>query len=205
MTVIPKQEYYAGRGLSPRLTRHYFSKFGSARKILDVGCGTGDLGRYSPWPDIEIHGVDIDSGAVDQASAYERAICLDIAVSPLPYEDESFEAILARDVLEHLLDPSRALAEVRRVLKPAGILVVSVVMAKPRRVWADYTHVRGFTRSSARLLLEDVGFTVEHIWRMGPVPLSSRLGFVGLVPQILKLPGANQLWASSWELKARKW
>ncbi len=81
---------------------------------------------------------------------------------------------------------------------------MSVVMAKPRAVWADYTHVRGFTRRSARLLLEDAGFEVEAVWRMGGIPLSTRLRFIWLVPTLLRLPVVGWLWASSWELKARR-
>jgi hypothetical protein len=82
--------------------------------------------------------------------------------------------------------------------------MTSVVMARPRIVWADYTHVRGFTKRTAVQLLEDAGLVVEKLWRMGGVPLSGRLGLIWLVPTLLRLPGCNQLWASSWELKARK-
>ena len=91
-----------------------------------------------------------------------------------------------------------------RVTRRGGVIVASVVMARPQRVWADYTHLRGFTRESARLLLEDAGFAVEAIWRMGGVPLSDRLGFMDLVPHLLRVPLFDALWGSSWELRARK-
>jgi hypothetical protein len=71
-------------------------------------------------------------------------------------------------------------------------------------VWADYTHVRGFTKESARMLLEDVGFEVESIWRMGAVPFAARLRLMPLVPLLLRLPIFSQLWAASWELRARR-
>jgi len=54
------------------------------------------------------------------------------------------------------------------------------------------------------LLLEDAGFEVEAIWRMGGVPLSSRLGFMDLVPHLLRVPLFDALWGSSWELRARR-
>ena len=107
-------------------------------------------------------------------------------------------------IFEHLHDPGRLAREVTRVARPGAVVITSVVMARPRNVWADYTHVRGFTKRTASQLLEDAGLRVERIWRMGGVPLSGRLGFVQLVPTLLRLPGCNQLWASSWELKARK-
>lgn len=199
-----KLAYYAGRDLPREVARFYFKQFGPAATILDVGCGTGGLGRYRPSVDVSVHGVDIDAGAIEVARAHEEALCLDVEVSPLPYDADTFDAVLARDVLEHLRDPARLLSEILRVLRSEGVLIASVVMAKPRRVWDDYTHVRGFTKRSARLLLEDAGFSVEDAWRMGGVPLSNRLRFIGLVPHLLKVPGLNQLWAASWELKARK-
>jgi len=89
-------------------------------------------------------------------------------------------------------------------MRPGGALLASVVMAKPSAVWADYTHIRGFTRTAAEELLRDGGFTVERVWRMGGVPLTSRLGLIDLVPAFLRIPVAGHIWAVSWELLARR-
>ncbi len=78
-----------------------------------------------------------------------------LAGFPFPYGDDFFDAVLARDILEHLREPWLTLREARRVLRPGGIIVASVVMAEPQAVWADYTHVRGFTRSSVDLMFRD--------------------------------------------------
>ena len=204
MSTVAKQAYYGHRGMVPGLAARYFKEFAGARKILDVGCGTGEFGRHRPSPDVEIHGVDVDAGAVERAQRFETAICLDLETAPLPYEAASFDGVLAKDILEHVHDPGRLVREIHRVLRPGGVLVASVVMAKPRAVWSDYTHVRGFTERAARMLLEDAGFSVGAVWPMGGVPLSSRLRFVGLVPYLLRLPGFAHAWASSWELKATK-
>lgn len=202
--MVEKQAYYREARMPRELALRYFRAFGDARRVLDVGCGTGALGLYCPSDDIEIDGVDHDVAALARASAYERVAHVDLESSALPYDDETFDAVLAKDILEHLHEPRRLVCEMRRVLKPGGVLVVSVVMAKPRAVWADYTHVRGFTKRSARMLLEDAGFQVEAIWRMGGVPLSNRLHVIWLVPMVLRLPLLGWLWASSWELKARR-
>ena len=187
-----------------QLAERYLAQFQGAAKVLDVGCGTGDFGRHQASPDLEIHGVDADPGAVEEARRFEQAICLNLESTALPYDDESFDAVLARDILEHVQDPGRLVREIHRVMRPGGVLVASVVMARPQRVWADYTHVRGFTRMSARLLLEDAGLAVHRIDRMGAVPLSSRLRFIKWVPFILRLPVIDQLWGTSWELVAQK-
>lgn len=204
LTVVEKQAYYRDSGMTLSVARRYYREFAGARAILDVGCGTGDFGRLRPSPGIIVNGVDIDSGAVERAMQHERAVCVDLDASPLPYADRSFDAVLAKDIFEHVQNPGHLAREVYRVTRRGGVIVASVVMARPRRVWADYTHIRGFTRESARLLLEDAGFTVEATWRMGGVPLSDRLGFTNLVPDLLRVPLFDALWGSSWELRARK-
>lgn len=204
MSQVQKRSYYEDRRIGRSLAAHYYRRFEGSRIILDVGCGTGEFGRYKPSSLLQVHGVDIDAGAVARAEQFENAVCLDLESEPLPYPDATFDAILARDIFEHVQDPGRLAQEVYRVLRPGGIIIASVVMARPHRVWADYTHVRGFTRRSARMLLQDVGFTVEHIWRMGPVPLSNRLNLMSYVPVLLKVPIFDHLWSSSWELQARR-
>jgi SAM-dependent methyltransferase len=200
-----KQAYYLRAGMKPSLAARYYRQFGSARRILDVGCGRGDFGRYRPSPKIAVDGIDSDPAAVREASRFENAVCLFLdATTPLPYGTASFEGVLAKDILEHLEDPFSLVTEIHRVLEPGGVVLASVIMAKPRRVWSDYTHVRGFTERSVQMLFEDAGFKVEALGPMGGVPLSDRLHFMAGVPYILRVPGLSTLWASSWELRARK-
>lgn len=204
MTAVAKQSYYRGRRMPASLPELYFRRFQGAQRVLDLGCGTGDLGRLAPGHDADVFGVDIDVGALKDAARFERVICLDLESASLPYGDACFDAVLAKDIFEHIQDPGRLAREVARVIRPGGVVIASVVMARPRAVWADYTHVRGFTRHTAIQLLEDAGLRVERVWRMGGVPLTGRFGLIWLVPALLRLPGCNQLWASSWELKARR-
>jgi SAM-dependent methyltransferase len=204
LTLVEKHAYYRESAMPASLARRYYREFAGARTILDVGCGTGDFGRLKPSPGIVVNGVDIDAGAVERASLHERAVRVDLDAMPLPYADGSFDAVLARDIFEHLRDPGRLARELYRVTRRGGVIVASVVMARPQRVWADYTHLRGFTRDSACMLLEDAGFRVDASWRMGGVPLSDRLGFTDIVPQLLRVPLFDALWGASWELRARK-
>jgi SAM-dependent methyltransferase len=204
MTAQQKLAYYHDREMHPQLAARYYRAFAGARTILDLGCGTGTFGRHRPRRDIVVYGVDADAGAVRTASAFERAVCIDLERAPLPFPDAMFDGVLAKDIFEHVQDPGRLVREAHRVLKPQGVIVVSVVMAKPARVWADYTHVRGFTLAAAQLLLRDAGLEIEDVWKMGPVPGARRFGLVAAVPQLLRFPLFDFLWASSWELTARK-
>lgn len=201
---VAKQAYYREAGMPRQLAAMYYAHLAGARRMLDVGCGTGDFGRWRPSAEVEVHGVDVDALAVETASRWERAFRVDLDAQPLPFADASFDGALAKDIFEHVREPGALARELHRVLQPGAPCVVSVVMARPRRVWADYTHLRGFTRESAVMLLEDAGFTVEAVWRMGPVPLSRRLGFLPLVPALLRVPLFDALWGASWELRARR-
>jgi len=201
--IAAKQAYYREAGMPPGLAARYLRQFGDARTILDLGCGTGEFGRLAGGA-VEVHGVDSDPLAVEAASRWGRARLADLDAEPLPFADASFDAVLAKDIFEHLHKPGHVAREAARVLRPGGIIVASVVMARPRRVWADYTHVRGFTERSARMLLEDAGFRVEAVWRMGGVPGTGRLGLIDAVPALLRVPLFDALWGSSWELRARK-
>jgi SAM-dependent methyltransferase len=204
LSVVGQQRYARTEGMPRGLAVRYWRLLGAAGRVLDLGCGDGAFGAARPRENIEVHGVDADPRAVAAASRHERAVLLDLDAAPLPYPDGYFDAVLAKDIFEHVDDPGALARETHRVMRPGGAIVASVVMARPHRVWDDYTHRRGFTRRSARLLLEDAGFQVEALWRMGGVPLSSRLGFIDAVPALLRVPLLDALWGASWELKARR-
>ena len=101
--------------------------------LLDVGCGpasiTADLAeRVAPGRAV---GLDAAAGALEAARATlsERGLseqveltCGDIMA--LPFEDASFDVVHAHQVLQHLADPVGALAEMRRVTRPGGIVAV---------------------------------------------------------------------------------
>ncbi len=81
---------------------------------------------------------------------------------PLPFPDASFEAIIIKDVLEHVGDPAGLVREARRLLRPGGRVFASSPDAQ-RWVWDDYTHRRPFTRKSFRLLFSDQGLQVREL------------------------------------------
>jgi SAM-dependent methyltransferase len=107
MTAVAKQAYYRDLRMPASLQAFYFREVEGARRILDLGCGTGGLGRHPHSPDIEIFGVDIDLGALRVAARFETVTCLDLESEPLPHEDASFDAVLAKDSFERVQDPGR--------------------------------------------------------------------------------------------------
>lgn len=145
----------------------YWSHLSDAKRVLDLGCATGDLGRYKP-DGTEVWGLELDRVLVEYATRYETAQVWDLDLpAPLPFPDAHFDAVVAKDILEHLQKPWLTLAEIKRVLKPGGIVLASVICYRDKRIWNDYTHVRGFTMGSLRNMFRDAGFQVLDVWRMG--------------------------------------
>jgi SAM-dependent methyltransferase len=146
------------------VTRH----FEPSGRLLDVGCGTGWLAEHFE----DYTGVDGSPDAVSEAVARGRNVSLADVDQPLPFDDASFDGVVLKDLLEHVADPVAVVAEVRRVLRPGGIVFASSPDAQ-RWVWDDYTHRRPFTRKAFRLLFRDGGFTVEHVGYESVMPGTS--------------------------------
>ena len=83
------------------------------------------------------------------------------ADEPLPFESDSVDGVVLKDLLEHVADPVAVVREVRRVLKPGGRVFASTPDAQ-RWVWDDYTHRRPFTRVGFRSLFADQGFEIQR-------------------------------------------
>lgn len=133
------------------VTRH----FDAAASVLDVGCGTGWLARHFE----QYTGIDSSPDAVSAAIVQGRNVVQGDVSGSLPFDDESFDAVIIKDLLEHVSDPARTVAEARRVLCPGGLVFASSPDAQ-RWVWDDYTHRRPFTRVGYRRLFADQALDV---------------------------------------------
>ena len=99
-------------------------------RVLDFGCGPGtiSMGLAKAIEPGELHGIDIEESQVEMARAAATAGGHDNAtfhigdVNDLPFEDDSFDAAHCHTVLSHVPDTQAVLKEVKRVLKPGGII-----------------------------------------------------------------------------------
>jgi 2-polyprenyl-3-methyl-5-hydroxy-6-metoxy-1,4-benzoquinol methylase len=175
-------------------------------RVLDVGCATGYLAAELTGRGCTVDGVEFDPQAAEQA----RAHCRDVVVGDLeaPFTHAEVERMLAgvrpdvivcADVLEHLRDPWTVLAWLRTLLPPdgSGKAIISLpniahwtarrALVRGRFAYAEFglfdrTHLRFFTRESARELATRAGFAVQQERPAGaPLPLESRVPALGRV------------------------
>ncbi len=143
--------------------RHVAPAFQGRPWLLDVGCGTGgNLGALATLA--EPFGIDASPAAVTYCRTRGLAGTAVATAAALPFGDGAFDVVLCCDVLGHRSLPDRGapLAEIARVLRPGGVLLLNL----PAYPWllsphdAAYGQDRRFGRAEARGLVADAGLEV---------------------------------------------
>ncbi len=100
----------------------------TGRRILDAGCGAGPLLAELRARGADVSGFDLSPGMLDLARRRVPGADLRVAdlAAPLPYPDAAFDDVVVSLVLHYLEDWGGSLAELHRVLKPGGRLLISV-------------------------------------------------------------------------------
>jgi 2-polyprenyl-3-methyl-5-hydroxy-6-metoxy-1,4-benzoquinol methylase len=157
---------------------------GSGRRVLDLGCRDGAL-TQTYLEGNEVVGVDADREALAEAAKLGIETNWADLDRPLELADESFDVVVAGELLEHLRDPQRLVSEIRRVLRPGGTFVASVPNAYrlKRRLFFlvgrppddDPTHLQMFSPADVRALLEGFEAPQLHFVAGRLVPLHARL------------------------------
>jgi len=125
--------------------------------ILDAACGTGWFGQiFNEYPAATVIGIDLKVPPREVKSKN----FLVMSVEHLGFSSNSFDCIIAKDILEHLIFPLNAMKEFHRVLKNKGKIIITVPSSKAPFLWEDYTHVRPFTKKSLHQLFVDSKFEV---------------------------------------------
>lgn len=147
------------------------------RKILDVGCGDGRLARAirANCPDVIIHGCDLSAAALARSVGLNRHYVVDLNCEVLPEPDGSFDLVIASEVIEHLIQPDRVLAELTRVLRQGGHVLLTVpnvafwrfrvqaLCGHVPSVTADDRHLHSFSASLIEQLVRKAGLQVAWL------------------------------------------
>jgi len=141
-----------------------FKKIG---RLLDIGCATGFLLDEARKMGFEICGVELSKWAIDYArdKIQINSICHGV-LKEAGYPTSHFDVIILSDVIEHLTDPKSTLVEIRKILKPNGMICIntpdigSFISRILRAKWwgVKQAHLYYFTRRSLNQMLKHTGF-----------------------------------------------
>ena len=109
---------------TPWIIKEINAKFSRKIDVLDIGCGAGFLTNALSQEGHNVTGIDFSKASLSIAKKFDKTgkVCYQQANAySLPFPDESFDAVSALDVLEHVEDPKQLIAEAARVLKPHGL------------------------------------------------------------------------------------
>lgn len=174
-------------GISPEYSttarESFLNLMDLARKnlsVLEVGCAAGAtlMRLHEESPHAKLVGIEFNAQAASLAASFAEVLAMDVEKLTNPAWDEQFDYVLLGDVLEHLHEPAQALANLYRVLKPGGkviisipnVLHISVVEHLLQGIWhyqdtgiLDRTHLRFFTKHEILCMLTEQGFKIEYV------------------------------------------
>ncbi|MDZ7724818.1 MAG: class I SAM-dependent methyltransferase [candidate division KSB1 bacterium] len=147
--------------------------------VLDVGCGTGELGRrLQNGKHCRVYGIDISPQALVRAREHlYRTAVVDIEADTPQLPDQKFDVIILGDVIEHLRFPEPALKRLLQLLKTNGLVIVSIpnvanILIRLKLLagkWQytqsgimDETHIRFYTFQSMLKLFENLGLQIKE-------------------------------------------
>jgi SAM-dependent methyltransferase len=141
-------------------------------RVLEIGCGSGAFAKYLSNQGADLTAADFSPRAVELATKLlaGRAQTVVADVQSLPFPDESFDLVVSLETLEHVPDPDRGLAELVRVTRRGGRLIVTT---------PNYLGLVGLYRVYLRL-------TGRRFTEMGQ-PVNNPLTLVGRVMKLRKL------------------
>lgn len=150
--------------LRERLLLDLFLSASPGQTVLNAGAGQGSFSLRLARLGFEVTSIDGSRAAVAVLRDRLPGPVEHADVTAMPFADESFDAAVLGEVLEHVPDDARALSEVARVLRPGGVLAVSVP-ANPARFgpsdrWAG--HLRRYSRGMLVDSVEGGGFQVRR-------------------------------------------
>lgn len=152
------------RKLALGLLRRFLGKDDLRPRVLDLGCGTGVISQeLSEWS--EVLSLDMSPLALGfcQKRGLRRLVQAD--GTALPLMDASVTALVGLDIFEHIQDDKRAFEEAFRVLRPGGLLVLSVPAF--RSLWGPHDlalmHFRRYTKTEVEQRLREAGFEMVKL------------------------------------------
>lgn len=173
-------------------------------RLLDWGCGYGQMSFLLRNRGFEVVSYTIEAEGPSHWNSFLREQKLDVVYAEdpvlLPFEEESFDVVLSCGVLEHVEDESGSLAEIRRILRPAGLFIVMMLPNEwsyaefmARNIFWASDHDRLYSIAKMQELLARLGFQAVETWYSNTLPRN----FTPLPERLRQLLGAHpRIWLS---------
>tara|TARA_Y100000385_G_scaffold160442_1_gene166553 strand:+ start:2996 stop:3661 length:666 start_codon:yes stop_codon:yes gene_type:complete len=175
-----------------QLANYLFTRFDMKKgeKLLDLGCGRGDFSKAFQRLGLVVEGADIEQTQSEIISDIKLSL-FDLEKNDYPYDENSFDYIFSKSVIEHLFDPQNFLNEQKRILKKGGRLIVMAPDWESQIYifWNDYTHKRPYTVLGLKNTLKIFGFKETNCELFYQLPFYWKNPKLKFIAHILKLTG----------------
>lgn len=184
-------------GYPDQLTKYLADRFKMrpSQKILDFGCGRGEFSNGFAKCGLDVFAVD-QTDCVSQHYPEIQFKPCDLIDEGFPFEDNTFDFVYSKSVIEHFYYPEKVMKEIYRVLKPGGVVVTLTpdweIIYK--MFYEDFTHRTPFTLTSLRDINLITGFQdievekfiqLPSVWRSKSMKCVSQLTAM-ITPDFLK-------------------
>lgn len=174
------REEHAVTSYGGHINNYLFELIPAGKKVLDIGCNTGNLGKkLITEKKCQVYGVDYSKKAIEIAKKrLTEVMFFDLETDELPFSDHKFDIIIFGDVLEHLRSPESILSRIPKILNKNGLVVASIPNIANINMrlnllfgkWnycndgiLDLTHLRFFTKKTIKELFKNSGYEITKI------------------------------------------
>ena len=169
-----------------RMALRWLEKATTGRRMIDIGCGPGTFLLVAKRRGWEVTGVEPAAEAAEKASGigldvFHGYVADFVATAPRP-----FDVAVSFEVLEHVPDPVAVMREIHRLLKPGGLVFISVpnqddpyCLKVPNPLAMPPIHINFFNRKSLGKTLTSAGFEAIRFKSL-PIPTSSVRNIYGM-------------------------
>jgi 2-polyprenyl-3-methyl-5-hydroxy-6-metoxy-1,4-benzoquinol methylase len=191
---------FEGKGKSHRDVNYIddlrmIERFKPAGSFLDIGTNMGMFLRHTRGRKWDVTGVEPSPALSEMARKYFGLNIKTCYLSEAGFSDESFDVVTMTDVFEHIAEPRKMLADIKKVLKRNGILFIKVPNGrynllklslakisgrlKDYDIFDSYEHLTHFSHDTLKKMLEESGFKIKKIYIGKPIQLPAWHKYVG--------------------------
>lgn len=187
LSVVYDENRTPKTGYPLKLVEYLVRKFDlkNGERLLEIGCGRGDFLNAFRKVGLNSFGVDAEKKTQELLPDFDIRQC-DISKDRLPFEDNTFDVVYHKSLIEHLYDPVHLMDETRRVLKEGAKLIIFTPdwQSQMENFYEDFTHRRPYTIQTIKDLLDAWGFKditsekfyqLPSVWRYPSLSIFSKV------------------------------